>query len=775
MPDILSLAIPRWSLTVWTRDNVSPLQTLTAVLGKRGKSLPPGIIRFSLPFITTDGESSSQHLCPHPLLYENREYEFEFIFPAGSMPDEKKPIIHPLHEIEDGFRCIGNTVRGRINFKNHVGWFRLGIRYQSDGRAVTESLSFQVFPTKMDMVSDLEKILQEIDAVYPLWRFSVVQKTDDELARSRKKHEHFELLWLAQFKALQKELAQAVKLVCRSPHSRLVTEIKSVKAERLKGRLRGKLEESIAENFKSKNYDKQYSIEKKRLSFDTPVNRFVKTVVANSVSRIGRFSRNLSLNEQNRITGSPGRLSQSFFESLAELKKPFERLSNEQLFLEIGVYEGHLSESLVLHQRMGYAKIYRIWQELKLYLDFFGSDTSVSQRSVEQLYEIWCVLELKRILEQLGFEEINHAKNPQTKTYEKVLSLTDGLFRFSRSDGLTGRLIHEPSYSSPSSELDKIYSWTTNQRPDILLEMTLADGVTARWAFDAKYRIDSNSDKTWPEKNIDRVPDDAINQMHRYRDALIYLSKAEDDCEAEKSRPIIGAFALYPGWFENQADRENPYKDSIGSVGIGAFPLLPGQPSLWLEQFLKEKLGATSGLKPYPPLESDDLYLQESVRIAPYGLKQYRHRDLVLAVGIYKTTPGDYCQPFVEGTAKYYHMPVNTTDGCRISRYIMRELGYCAFSVKDADRRICRYLYPVKSICIKKRFELNEIAGGPNPEKAQLNYWVIELGHGELIHEQKDESSRKFKTRIVDLVQFRSVEAWDELQVQRYKKVFPAQ
>ncbi|MDT9702427.1 nuclease domain-containing protein, partial [Streptomyces sp. P17] len=51
------------------------------------------------------------------------------------------------------------------------------------------------------------------------------------------------------------------------------------------------------------------------------------------------------------------------------------------------------------------------------------------------------------------------------------------------------------------------------------------------WIFDAKYRIklDKNrfDDGSDDITKTDYVPDDAINQMHRYRDALIRLSGSE--------------------------------------------------------------------------------------------------------------------------------------------------------------------------------------------------------------------------------------------------------
>ncbi|MDR9778407.1 nuclease domain-containing protein, partial [Rhizobium hidalgonense] len=86
----------------------------------------------------------------------------------------------------------------------------------------------------------------------------------------------------------------------------------------------------------------------------------------------------------------------------------------------------------------------------------------------------------------------------------------------------------------------------------------------------------------------DLVPDDAINQMHRYRDALVQVNN-----NGIKSRPVLGAFALYPGCFNQKDDPNlNPYAESIEQVGIGAFALLPrndGSVHACLSAFLEQE------------------------------------------------------------------------------------------------------------------------------------------------------------------------------------------
>ena len=42
---------------------------------------------------------------------------------------------------------------------------------------------------------------------------------------------------------------------------------------------------------------------------------------------------------------------------------------------------------------------------LYLYLDLFGSHAAISMKSVAELYEVWCLLEVRRLLLTLGFIE----------------------------------------------------------------------------------------------------------------------------------------------------------------------------------------------------------------------------------------------------------------------------------------------------------------------------------------------------------------------------------
>jgi uncharacterized protein len=99
-----------------------------------------------------------------PVFFENRLYEFDLQFPAATVA-LKPEIIHWRTNVQDAFHLSGNSLRGSINFGNDIGWFRLGLEFNS---GVKQFRSFEVLPTKMDMTADFNHINADIGTVYLL-------------------------------------------------------------------------------------------------------------------------------------------------------------------------------------------------------------------------------------------------------------------------------------------------------------------------------------------------------------------------------------------------------------------------------------------------------------------------------------------------------------------------------------------------------------------------------------------------------------------------------
>lgn len=754
MPDILSIKTRHWELSVWTRDIEKRAQTLSNTLSVRGEAIDKSIIGLSGTFeinsITVNGSplplenvSGSQVLLNEPLFFENLLYEFEFIFDKSvNETDSKTPHIrHKLFAVNEVFHFVNRrdtaALRGAVNFGNNIGWFRLPLRYWVGSYQKDVSLSFEVLPTKMDLANDLRVIYSTIDKHYPLWRFALAERTDQDTGTSNKRSETFPLFWISLFKDLQTELNQGITLVLHSPHSRLLPKTRSINIERMKGKLSARLSEKIKQDIQSGNLDKSYTVELKKLSLDTPENRFIKMVIEVSRTKLSQFSKIAAEADQDR---GFGRLSDAFFNQISDWQKPLAKHLKHPLFSDVGAFTNMSRESLVLQQKPGYSKVYKVWQQLKLYLDVLGNQTTISMKSVAELYEVWCFLEVRRILvDELGFTEAKKTK-VQLKNKGHELVTVDGFngaFDFTRDDGITINLAHEPVFKKNSKLAS---SWLTTQKPDILLKATFASGDWMIWLFDAKYRIKEGSE-TSKNTLFDEVPDDAINQMHRYRDALIHRHK--ETGHTSKSRPVFGAFALYPGYFEQRQTgaESNQYFKAISEVGIGAFPLLPSangsHGSFWLQEFLREKLGKKEVV--YRSLALPDKhYVNESARIPYTGLEQIRYSDLTLTMplGPSRGRAKEYPVRFENGTARWYHVPEASINK-KYAGTIMSELKYCAIPTisTGSNHRTIKWVWQVKSARLLPRKQLTEEQAGYCKSSEKL-YWLLELGEVLRLDEQ---------------------------------------
>lgn len=816
MPELIRLQTPDFEFSVWANDISQRLSVHQNTIAHRASANhaqpsyelrfapaaqlsnaiePQGLVADGLGKSALDESDLAENdlvangLAKHaeltlnsPLFFENTQYQFEWVF-FSEVTNAR--LTHRSQSVNEAFRfapevktargVVPARLTGTINTGNDVGWLRLPLTFEHNGNTQTQHIAFEVLPTKMALHQDLPAMYQAIDKVYPLWRFSLVEKTEQDAATSQQRG-HFPLMWLANFAALRERFEQGLKVICAAPHSRLQPTVANIKAAKLKGRLSHKLAEQVKQDFANGQYDKRYAVEKKQLSVDTPENRFIKMAVRKSKRQLAEFEQKL---RQSNQAPERQRLSDSFLNELHSWQQPLQKVLGQSFLKEVGTYTGLNRESLVLQQKNGYSAVYRIWQELKFYLDVFGNQSSISMKSVAEIYEVWCFLCLKQILEQdLGFELVENSATNLAQNDFFEYQLKDGFagaFRFKRSDGVTARLAHEPKFTKKGKS---IRSYLVNQEPDIVLEVTLPKSAHLTkpdsseekqfiWLFDAKYRIkteknrfdDSNEDI----ESTDYVPDDAINQMHRYRDALIRLSEPRlleprlsespsskiEGQPAKKSRPVFGAFALYPGFFD-QATTPNPYTAAIEEVGIGAFALLPSQNEFsqtesgycghqWLLEFLQAQIGTAPNAQTgqnneamYPVAGmAERLYVQEAARIPYYGMRQVLYPDLTMtvALGGQRGRDNGYFEQFEQGTALWYHLPQSTFLQ-KFKQHIAEEIRYLALAstsdTQSSTKQIDK-LWPVKRVTVLPRYAITEDQAGKKSGSADL-YYLFELG-----------------------------------------------
>lgn len=761
MPELVAIKTLHFECVIWSKDIRASQQRLQKTMTNRNKTVPNSVVHFNPPVkFMSANDTGDIYSCDSSLFFENKLYDIEFIF---SEPFKKSFSINPpcihhrLKSVEDAFHynSRSHSLRATINTGNDIGWFRIELYYEFNKKCYNQALAFEVMPTKIDMSSDINKMNTLIDSQYPLWRFALAEKTQQLLAAVKKPHPQFLLLWLAQFENLRNEFEKGLKYIINAPHSRLINVSMSLKAERLKGKLNPKLEMAVRQAHCSGITNKRFPVKKKQLSIDTPENRFIKAIIKMSIDKLATIGRIASKNQK---APDKQKLSDSFFQKLEGWKSSLKFYQRHALFQEVGDFTGLSKESLVLQQKTGYAKVYRVWQELKLYLDLLGNDSSLSLRNVAELYEVWCFLEFKNILLSLGFQETFNKKD-LLKKEGLEFSMNDGksgAFCFERKDGISLKLAHERQFKRNTIP---VKTWTTVQKPDILLEASFSDGIEVIWLFDAKYRIDSDSDK-------DFVPDDAINQLHRYRDALIHQHKTISNIP-EKSRPVFGAYALYPGYYD-QINEVNPYQKSIDEIGIGAFSLLPGNEdnnSHWLKEFLKQKLGASP--VSYKQAESEKYFVEEMVRIPYRGTSVSHYTDLTIAVaGMVTGRTRQYRQDLEDGKATYYHMQLFASERQNIEQHIIKEARYLAIAViTSSSRQEINYLYPIVEVTQKKRSELTEEQTGTSKIKAPDKiFWLFKLGASLKLNSPVIKTNvRKFEVKLVSELILSEEKDWSKL------------
>lgn len=733
MPELVSIQSDAFDFVVWSKNIEGSRSRLSKTLSARGKVLPSSAVLVSPAICEKDsGELKIEFksVSGDPVFYENKQYDIEFVFDEklkSSFLEYNPRVEHRLRLVEESFHYSErtNSLRATLNTGNDIGWFKFDLIYQLDGKDYHQSFSFEVHPTKMDMASDLQVMNAAIDEEFPLWRFSIAEKTQQQMQAAKKPHPDFLLLWLAQFEALFEELNNGLKHIVNAPHSRLLPSEKSVRMNRLKGKLPAKLEQSVARAISDKQFDKHFNLNKKVLSVDTPENRFIKSVISTTVAKLAKVKQAAI---KSQVEPEKQRLSDSFLGKLENWHDDIRYYHRQPLFQEVGNFTGLRRESLVLQQKPGYAKVYKVWQQLKWYLDFLEGDSSLSLRSIAELYEVWCFLEIRRILLDMDFFETESNRIPLVNNGIEV-SLKDGLqgtFHLERDDGIKLRLAHEPQFRRSGTT---IKSWTTTQKPDIYLEAAFPDGEMIVWLFDAKYRIKNKDDS---DDSPDLVPDDAINQMHRYRDALIHIKNKTGSDIQKKSRPVFGGYALYPGFY-NQNEQQNQYDPEIEEVGIGAFSLLPTDDysgSVWLTRFLKKKLKR----KPveYSKSITDRYYVEEAPRIPYHGTEVTRFNDLVIIANqLGPNREADYIEKFKVGDADYYHTKSFAFERQSIEHHVIHEVRYLAVALDvEGGKREIEVIYPVlESVQIRRGQIGIEKSGTDNYSNPDEMYWLFKLGN----------------------------------------------
>lgn len=635
--------------------------TLTLHTGTQDLSLPAATEWNSLP----------------PVFYETALYNFAITFRAVA---EQPRIVHQLKGVAELFTSvkIGENewlLSAPLDFLNEPGIFDLRLRYRPIGEQErTDTFTFRIVSSKLDAKEDYRHILEDINREYNDIVYQYLSKTFQNLTIGGRSDS--DVVWLSIFRDIVENYLQAVTYIVNRPHLRETREVRYSRPDRIK-RWSPQMAQLYRECESGGTLDRIYfRHEITENTSDTRENRFVKFTVERISRRLDRIFANIKAKAQERN----GNVAQSEIEELDGYRRRLRKLANSPLLRKLRG-EPLRSESMVLQKRTGYAAVYRYWLLLQKGIELYEGHTNIGTRPIWELYELWCFLKMRQMVADiLGLDlanpdEVSESPTPMLEPFSD--STVEHTVRY-RYGGDEIRLHYQHTYNRKSGE---IHTATTDNRPDIVLTIRKPDGFELTYLYDAKYRVtdddrlsrqDEEEIAELGQQGADYPPSDAINQMHRYRDA-IYYGKEQNKGYANTAKEIIGGYILFPGRGDEATIRRRYYFRSIESVNIGAFPLLPdhrnpgGEGTLLHEHLHSVLLEQTA----YQQIK--DSIPQRGLRYTPSVADS---NDLVL-VGYYRT---EQLQAVLDN--KLYYVPaglgkgsINLVSGFESTKYLLLHHG----------------------------------------------------------------------------------------------------
>ena len=459
-----------------------------------------------------------------------------------------------------------HILMGFLNYGNDIGRADLPLLYKRNGEWNRFVFSYDVISAKLDYHHDWQLILHDIEQEYRMLSLDYLRRTYHGISTGD--GEQYDLIWWNIFGSLQQKFIEATRNIVERPRHRLRAVPTYKRADQIR-RFTTTLEQQFAEHRSDES--RLYLVDEQQHTHNTIENRFLKYALNTITKRYSDLARRIGL------LNLP--IAQSELDRIEATENQLKSLVRHPFFRTVGAFEGLRQESLILQRDTNYSAVYRTYLILRKSFSLNDGLYRMETKDIATLYEIWCFIEVSHIVqEQLGIEksDIDHRNRMEMGSF-----FTWNLGRGEHShivfkkDGVElAELVYNPKHTDTENEnisISGIESRTVPQKPDIVLRLTKNDverGMKMTYLFDAKYRI---GDKDKDEKNVDAPPDDAINQMHRYRDAIYY--KEYDGSPLKKE--VIGGYILFPGNGEPKAVEMSKFYNSIKEVNIGAFPLRP--------------------------------------------------------------------------------------------------------------------------------------------------------------------------------------------------------
>ena len=522
------------------------------------------------------GENMNKAVALHkitPMFFEQRQYEVVI----EGFGENKVEFWHINKNIRDKVTPISrrsSLLSGIINFGNEIGLSDLVIFV--NGQEYLK-ITIEIFPSKLSYREDYKAIVKDVtDEVYNLI-FDFLKKTyhgyNQSGNRKSSSAEFFSIIL-----EIFDDFERATNKIIHQPHHLLETtheiksfnKIKRVDNQTIRWAARHPEHAQVVDG--NIRVQKALAVNK-QVTFDNNENRITKFMLKNTIKRLDKIGKQYI--ELQRDT------DEEIIEIISQMKKRIERLINHSFLSGVSDLSQNIETSLVFSMAPGYRELYKYYLMLQRGLDITGNVFDISIKDLAVLYEYWCFIKLNSILKD-KYDLISQ-DIIRTEGNRLVVSLIKG-----RNSEIKYRNTKNGELIKLSYNPKEIGSPTVSQKPDnvLSLEKNSLDATKPKYeyVFDAKYKIDPAVKGSHYYNCISTMPgpkEEDINTMHRYRDAIVSESGADNF-----ERTMFGAYVLFPYSDEEKYKAHKFYK-SINKVNVGGLPFLPSATEL-VEEMLED-------------------------------------------------------------------------------------------------------------------------------------------------------------------------------------------
>jgi uncharacterized protein len=536
-----------------------------------------------------------------PALFEETSYDLL----VQSESANRVSILHRDPGILSGLVHAGgdSLLHGSLNFRSQIGESRFTLLVNGEPEL---DFTVEVFPSKITYREDFVQMIGRVQDLATGLALEYLRATY-HLGAAAGGGASSRLEWLALLRHLVGELEQALHQVSAHPHRGLVREERLVRAEQLRRADHALRQAVLRDRGQGPRRRLRSGIpvrahlpeQRPNTSLDTLEHRWLAAQLTRARRRLAAITQE----EAARQGASRFPLPASDRRAILELQE----LDGRLIALErLGPLAAATAPpptgftSLQLQSAPGYREAFQALTILQHGLRIGGGPVELALKDLHLLYEYWCFLEVVHLIARLIDHPIPAAALVEIRAEGLRLRLEQGRAQ-TVPFLLAGDRSLEVTYNPTFQDQDVLLP----QRPDVSLTFRDPKWPTVRLVLDAKYRVRSDADFV-TRFGSPGPPEDAVNVLHRYRDAILegedvqWRAAEETEISAigrhqaagrRSVRTVVEGAALFPlDGAAAELFETSRFWESLQRLGIGALPFLPNSTrhvEMWLAAVLR--------------------------------------------------------------------------------------------------------------------------------------------------------------------------------------------